>query len=174
MRTGAGLHTQSTRMTSGKKMVITGGAGFIGSHLAEFLLKQGHRVYAVDNLSAGRLENLDFAKGAHHDTFFFRKVDILNKDALHEIFMDADCVFHLATQNVRLSLRQPSFVSDINVRGTLHVLEAATKARVKRLLYCSSSEVNGTADVVPMTEDYQFRPETIYGASKLVPRPSEV
>lgn len=149
------------------KLVVTGGAGFIGSHLVELLLGLGHEVHAVDNLSAGNLENLSFCRGNFRDRFFFRNVDILNKDALHEIFSGADQIFHLATQNVRLSLRQPSLVSEVNVRGTLNVLEAATKAGVDRFLYCSSSEVNGTAHTVPMSEEYCYQPETIYGASKL-------
>jgi UDP-glucose 4-epimerase len=80
---------------------------------------------------------------------------------------DGGDVYHLACRNVRLSLRQPTIVHDVNATGTLNLLKAATRAGARRFLYCSSSEVNGTADVVPMPEDYHFRPETIYGASKL-------
>jgi UDP-glucose 4-epimerase len=83
------------------------------------------------------------------------------------LFKGAHYVFHLATRNVRLSIRQPTIVHEVNTTGTLNVLKAATAARIKRFLYCSSSEVNGTADDVPMVEDYHYRPETIYGASKL-------
>lgn len=149
---------------SGQKIVVTGGAGFIGSHLAQSLIDRDAEVHVIDNLSAGNLENLDFK---HDGRLHFHKLDILNKPALGRIFSDASHVFHMATQNVRLSLRQPGWVSQTNVEGTLNVLEAAARARVRRFVYCSSSEVNGTADVVPMPENYEFKPETIYGASKL-------
>ena len=150
----------------GKKILVTGGAGFIGSHLVEALLAQGGQVTVIDNLSTGNLENLDFAE-SFNGRLAIKKLDILNREALASVFTGADCIFHLATQNVRLSLRQPAWVSRVNVEGTLNVLEEAARAKVRRFVYCSSSEVNGTAKVVPMQEDYPYAPETIYGASKL-------
>ena len=79
-----------------------------------------------------------------------------------------DYVFHLATRSVRTSLSQPSLVHEVNATGTLNVLKAAAAAKVRRFIYCSSSEVYGTASRVPQSEDYDFRPESVYGASKLV------
>lgn len=145
--------------------VVTGGAGFIGSHLVDRLLAAGNRVVVVDDFSSGSRENL-----AHHSgdaRLTVAEADILDEPGLYRLFAGADFVFHLACRNVRLSLRQPTIVHDVNATGTLNVLKAASRAGVRRFLYCSSSEVNGTADIVPMPEDYHFKPETIYGASKL-------
>ena len=146
-------------------VVVTGGAGFIGSHLVDCLLGANNSVYVVDDFSTGCLKNL-----AQHDgnsRLSIEEANVLDEEMMIHLFDGADYVFHLAVQNVRLSLRQPTLVHEVNATGTLTVLKAAAAAGVKRFLYCSSSEVNGTADIVPMPEDYHFRPETIYGASKL-------
>lgn len=146
-------------------VVVTGGAGFIGSHLVDRLLEQGNRVVVVDDFSTGSMSNLDEHK--HNPRLMVEKADIRDQDHLTRLFAGADFVFHLACRNVRLSLRQPTVVHDVNTTGTLNVLKAAVSGGVKRLLYCSSSEVNGTAAVVPLPEECPLRPETIYGASKL-------
>jgi UDP-glucose 4-epimerase len=146
-------------------VVVTGGAGFIGSHLVDVLLRQGNEVVVIDDLSGGSRDNL-----AHHQgnpRLHLEEASVLDEQAMMSLLRGVRFVFHLATQNVRLSLRRPSIVHEVNATGTLNVLKAATAARVARLLYCSSSEVNGSADIVPMPEDYHFRPETIYGATKL-------
>ena len=146
-------------------VVVTGGAGFIGSHLVDRLLGANHSVCVVDDFSTGHFKNL-----ARHDgnsRLSIEEANVLDEEMMIRLFDGADYVFHLAVQNVRLSLRRPTLVHEVNATGTLNVLKAAAAAGVKRFLYCSSSEVNGTADVVPMPEDYHFRPETIYGASKL-------
>ncbi len=145
--------------------VVTGGAGFIGSHLVEALLAQGRDVVVVDDFSSGKMENL--SQHAGNPCLRVVRADILDGDALTGIIQGAGHVYHLACRNVRLSLRQPTVVHEVNATGTLNVLKAAAAAKVQRFLYCSSSEVCGTADVVPMPEDYHFKPETIYGASKL-------
>lgn len=145
--------------------VVTGGAGFIGSHLVDALLRAGDRVLVIDDFSSGERANL-----AHHaDDGDLRVVeaDIRDEAACRELVQGADFVFHLACRNVRLSLKRPTEVHEVNATGTLNMLKAAAGARVRRFLYVSSSEVNGTADVIPMPEDYHFKPETIYGASKL-------
>jgi UDP-glucose 4-epimerase len=149
----------------GSRVLVTGGAGFIGSHLVDALLQAGSEVLVVDDFSSGSRANL-----AHHASsgrLRLERADVLDAAAMRSLHKGVQFVFHLATRNVRLSLRQPTVVHEVNATGTLNVLKAASAAGVKRLLYCSSSEVNGTADVVPMREDYRFRPETIYGASKL-------
>lgn len=149
----------------GARIVVTGGAGFIGSHLVDALMRRGAKVVVLDDLTSGSLDHL----AAHRDNpdFRFEYGDVRDEAGLVRIFAGAEYVFHLACRNVRLSLRRPTVVHDVNATGTLNVLKAATAVGVKRLLYTSSSEVNGTADVVPMPEDYHFKPETIYGASKL-------
>ncbi len=148
-----------------RRVVVTGGAGFIGSHLVDRLLKAQNSVLVIDDLSSGSEENLAHHRG--HPHLSLERADVRDEKAMLDLLTQADFVFHLATRNVRRSLTHPTEVHEVNTSGTLSVLKAAAQAGVQRLLYCSSSEVNGTADVVPMAEDYNFRPETIYGASKL-------
>src|ERR1043166_4373306 len=149
----------------GSKVLVTGGAGFIGSHLAGVLLERGNQVLVVDDFSSGSQANLaPFRGDARLEVV---RADVCDADALMPLFRGIDFAFLLATRNVRLSLRQPTQVHEVNTTGTLNVLKAAAAAGVSRFLYCSSSEVNGTADQVPMPEDYHYRPETVYGASKL-------
>jgi UDP-glucose 4-epimerase len=147
------------------RALVTGGAGFIGSHLVDRLLHAGNEVVIVDEFSSGRHSNL--AQHTGHPGLRIETADVRDAAAMFRVTRGVHFVFHLATRNVRLSIRQPTLVHDVNTTGTLVALEAAAAAGVTRFLYCSSSEVNGTADVVPMPEDYAFRPETIYGASKL-------
>ena len=147
------------------RVVVTGGAGFIGSHVVDCLLTRGYHVRVIDDLSSGSLNRL-----AHHGNdprLSFHRVDIRSANKVPPILAGARYVLHLATRSVRRSLRVPTEVHDVNTTGTLNILKASAQVGVRRLLYCSSSEVNGTAEVVPMPEDYPFRPETIYGASKL-------
>src|ERR1043165_1362468 len=148
-----------------KRVAVTGGGGFIGNHLVDLLLQRGNEVVVIDDFSSGSPRNLEHHCG--HRELRVVSADIRDENALHTQFQGIDVVFHLATRNVRLSLVQPTIVHDVNTTGALNVLKAAAATKVSRLLYCSSSEVNGTADIVPMPEDYHFRPETIYGASKL-------
>jgi UDP-glucose 4-epimerase len=150
---------------TGGRIAVTGGAGFIGSHLVDRLLAAGNEVTVIDDLSSGSRDNL-----AHHGPDARLKLvvaSVLDPGALEEALRGIDYVFHLATRSVRLGLRQPSQVHEVNTAGTYNVLRAAAARRARRLLYCSSSEVYGTAVEVPMREEYDFRPETIYGASKL-------
>lgn len=150
---------------SGAKVAVTGGAGFIGSHLVDHLLAAGNEVTVIDDLSSGSRENL-----AHHASSPMLRLavaSVLDAAALHDALDGVQYVFHLATRNVRLSLRQPSVVHETNVAGTYNVLRAAAARGAQRLLYCSSSEVYGTAIRVPLPEECEFRPQTIYGASKL-------
>lgn len=145
--------------------LVTGGAGFIGSHLVDHLLQLGARVRVLDDFSTGREANL--AQHARDDRLHVSAGDIRKEDDLRRTIDGCTHVFHLACRNVRLSLTHPTLVHDVNATGTLNVLKAAVAARVPRFLYCSSSEVNGTAGSVPMSEIYPYAPETIYGASKL-------
>lgn len=150
----------------GKKAVVTGGAGFIGSHLVDRLIASDNEVVVIDDFSSGSPDNLKHHEASGRLTVI--EADIFDEKAMLDVVPAADCLFHLACRNVRLSLRRPTNVHDVNSTGTLNMLKAATKAGIRRFLYCSSSEVNGTADIVPMPEEYHFKPETIYGASKLV------
>jgi UDP-glucose 4-epimerase len=116
----------------------------------------------IDDLSSGSAANLP-----DHHQLTFTQADVRSGSEMTDLLRGCHVVFHLATRNVRLSLVQPSLVHDVNANGTFNVLKAAAANGVRRFLYCSSSEVNGSARQVPMPEDYHYEPETIYGASKL-------
>jgi len=150
---------------TGARVVVTGGAGFIGSHLVDCLLAAGNDVYVLDDFSTGSRVHLKEHSGTSR--LHVHNADVRDEHQMTHYIAGADFVFHLATRNVRLSLVQPTVVHEVNATGTLNVLKAAAAARVRRFLYCSSSEVNGTAAVVPMPEEHSYRPETIYDASKL-------
>ncbi|WP_243313805.1 NAD-dependent epimerase/dehydratase family protein [Fundidesulfovibrio agrisoli] len=152
-------------IAAGTGVVVTGGAGFIGSHLVDALLGVGCRVLVIDDFSSGERANL--AHHAGNPGLTVAEADIRDEAAMLRLLKGQKLVFHLACRNVRLSLKRPTEVHEVNATGTLNLLKAAAANRVRRFLYTSSSEVNGTADVIPMPEDYHFKPETVYGASKL-------
>jgi UDP-glucose 4-epimerase len=149
------------------RIVVTGGAGFVGSNLAERLLNDGHQVTVVDNLSGG---SLDFLGGClANSRFRFEQQDLLNLDALPGIFEGHDAVFHLAANS---NIPEGRRKSDIDLRlGTLatyNVLEAMRRAGVKEIAFSSSSVVYGEPVVTPTPEDYgPLLPISLYGASKL-------
>src|SRR5690349_11035296 len=141
------------------RVLVTGGAGFIGSHLVDALVARGDDVVVVDNLSVGVRANL--AQHAGNSRMTLCAADVLDKAEMRRLAAGRDLVFHLATQCVRLSLFEPELVHRVNTEGTLNVLLAAVAAGVSRFVYVSSSEVYGTATSVPMREDHPFDPTTI-------------
>lgn len=133
------------------RVLITGGAGFVGSHLAELLLQQGDEVWAVDDLSTGSVENLDHLKD--HPRFHYRIESILDVPKLAELVDRVDAVFHMAAAvGVRLIVESPVRTIETNIRGTEIVLDLASKKK-KLVLIPSTSEVYGKSDKVPFTED---------------------
>ena len=149
-----------------KRALVTGGAGFIGSHLTDVLLAQGYAVTVLDDFSSGRIENLEDARRSPE----FRLVEgsMLDPHALAEAVVGCTRVYHLAVQCVRRSLGTPIENHEINATGTLHVLEAARRHKVERFIYCSSSEVYGNSGDDVLNEDTtQCAPVTVYGAAKL-------
>ena len=144
---------------------MTGGAGFIGSHVVDELIRKGCIVRVLDNLINGKLENLSQHNGQEKYEFFHGSItDPLDvKSAVEGI----NAVFHLACLGVRHSIAHPFENHRVNAEGSLLVLNAAYGAKVERFIYCSSSEVYGTAQYVPMPESHPTRPCTIYGSSKL-------
>jgi UDP-glucose 4-epimerase len=147
------------------KILVTGGAGFIGSHLSDELLSRGYHVTVLDNLRNGSLQNLELAR--QHASFKFIKGNILNSSDCLESTREIDCVFHLACLGVRHSLHSPLENHRVNAEGTLNVLDACIKNRVKKFYYISTSEIYGGADSFPLNEETVPRPFTIYGGSKL-------
>ena len=150
----------------GKKTVVLGAAGFIGSNLVDSLLQVGAEVIAVDNLFNGRVENLDDAK--KNERFEFVKGDIRDLNFLFDIFTDVDIVFHQAAfTSVPQSVKIPYNCNDVNVNGTLNVLNAALKKNVDKVIYASSSSVYGDTPTLPKTEDMARWPISPYGVAKL-------
>lgn len=133
------------------RFLITGGAGFIGSHLAELLIQRGDHVVLLDNLSTGSMENIRHLKGSECLQYFLDSLD--NRQLLAELVDEADVVVHLAAAvGVRLIVESPVRTIETNVNGTQHVLEAACKKR-KLVLTASTSEVYGKNTQVPFRED---------------------
>lgn len=144
------------------KVLVTGGAGFIGSHIVDKLLGQGYQVVVLDDLSTGLSQNVN--PGAK-----FYKLDLTNAD-LDELFKreQFDYVIHQAAQTaVPRSLDAPDFDCQVNVLGTVKLLEASRKTKVKRVVFASSAAVYGNGAVPPIQEDAPAAPESFYGLSKL-------
>jgi UDP-glucose 4-epimerase len=149
------------------KAVVTGGAGFIGSHLVDRLLADGHSVRVLDNFSTGRPENL--ARVARDPRLSIERVDVSHEPRLGSYLAGADWVFHLAAlADIVPSIERPLDYHRANVDGTVAVLEAARQARVGRFLYAASSSCYGIPDVHPTPETAPTRPQYPYALSKLL------
>jgi UDP-glucose 4-epimerase len=148
----------------GKHVLVTGGAGFIGSNLVDHLLDRGARVRVVDDFSVGDRRNL---ARAHELGAEVRVADVTDPEAMASAAQGIDIVMHLACSCLRVSLQRPRKSHNVNAGGTLTVLDAAARVGVQRFLYCSSSEAYGTARAELMNEDHITQPTTVYGASKL-------
>ena len=147
------------------KVVITGGSGFIGSHLADFLIDSDHEVVVVDNLSIGRLENISHLLA--HSKFTFLQADITDFDAIGSVFKGADWVFHLAgLADIVPSIENPHEYFQSNVNGTLNVLEACRKHDVNKIIYTASSSCYGIPDEYPTKETAEIRPQYPYALTK--------
>src|SRR5271155_684187 len=146
---------------------VTGAAGFIGSHLVEKLLAEGHVVTAYDNLSTGTLTNLDGA--ISHPNFRFCMGDVLDLSNLRQEMSGADFVFHLAANaDVRFGTEHPRRDLEQNTIATFNVLEAVRLTKVPGLAFSSTGSVYGEAKIIPTPEDAPFPVQTsFYGASKV-------
>jgi UDP-glucose 4-epimerase len=148
------------------KMLITGGAGFIGSHLCDKYTKEGHTVLCLDNFMSGNLMNVKHL--LNNRNFKLIKGDIRDFDLLEKIMRDVDVVFHLAAQiHVDRSYIEPRLTYDVNVMGTQNVLEVARLHDAKRIIYASTSEVYGSAQYCPIDEKHPLNAPHPYGASKI-------
>ena len=143
-----------------KKVIVTGGAGFIGSNLVDALVERGFDVHIIDNLSGGKRENIN--KKAK-----FHLLDIVDLKSIKPIFKGADYVFHLAAlPRVQYSIENPAITNKTNVEGTLNVLIASHEARVKKVIYSASSSAYGDQKIMPLKENMLASPKSPYGLQK--------
>ena len=148
------------------QVMVTGGAGFIGSHLVDRLLKDGFKVRVIDNLFRGKRENI--AAHLNHPDFEFFEDDIRDYERIRTRFENCHIVFHLAAQsNVMGAVENLDYSFNTNVVGTFNVLKAAREAGVRRLIFTSSREAYGEAQYLPVDEKHPLNSKNTYGASKV-------
>jgi len=151
-------------MSSRPIAVVTGGAGFIGSHMVDLLLEQGFAVRAVDNMVGGRIDNV--AHLASNPDFLIEQRDIRSYAPDDALFRGARCVFHFAgIGDIVPSIERPMEYMSVNVQGTVHMLECARQAKVEKFVYAASSSCYGLA-AVPTREDHPIAPQYPYALSK--------
>jgi UDP-glucose 4-epimerase len=144
---------------------VTGGAGFIGSHLVDRLVTEGYDVVVLDNLSSGSLNNIKSHIEAGNIVFV--NGDLKEKHVVEDVVQGIDVVFHFAANpEVRVSTTNPEVHFRENVVATFNLLEAMRIKNVKEMVFASSSSVYGEPDVIPVDEEYPVRPVSVYGASK--------
>jgi UDP-glucose 4-epimerase len=149
-------------LTDGR-VVVTGGAGFIGSHVVDHLVQIGVEVVAIDDLSVGTEENLSDALQAGAKLVVG---DVRDPELMERELAGAEAVIHMACDNLRASLVDPMRTHEVNATGTLVTALAAVRNDLQRFVYVSSSEAYGSAEVIPMDETHPLNPTTVYGASK--------
>jgi nucleoside-diphosphate-sugar epimerase len=148
------------------RILVTGGAGFIGSHLVDGLIGAEAEVTVLDNLDTGRMENIAQHKQNH--IFHFVKGDVRDFGVVKRLVKDVDAVVNLAAiASVQRSVEDPLLVNDINVKGTLNLLKASVDSGVKRFVQASSAAVYGDAQKLPVREDFRPMPLSPYAVSKL-------
>ncbi|VFJ12511.1 dTDP-glucose 4,6-dehydratase [Candidatus Nitrosocosmicus franklandus] len=148
------------------RILITGGAGFLGSHLSEKYVNEGHKIFVVDNLLNGNLNNIRTL--LHRKNFKFIHDDVRNPELYRKLPTDLDAIIHLAAQiHVDKSIVNPEETFDINVGGTMKILEFARMHDIGKILFASTSEIYGSAKYVPMNEEHPLAAEHPYGVSKI-------
>lgn len=148
------------------RILVTGGAGFIGSHLVDRLIKCDAEVTVIDNLDTGNMENI--AQHEQSSNFHFVKGDICNFNLVKNLVKDVDAVFNLAAiASVQCSIENPLLINEVNVQGALNLLKASRDSGVKRFIQVSSAAVYGDASTLPVREDFNLKPLSPYAVSKL-------
>jgi UDP-glucose 4-epimerase len=148
-----------------KRALVTGGAGFVGSHLVEELVKMGVETISIDNYFAGKKENL--AHLTQYPNFREEVCDVLDFEKLDTLFEGVDVVFHQAASKKTICLNNPRLDLDINAKGTFNLLELAVKHKVKKFVHGSTGSVYGEAQYFPQDEKHPLVPTSYYGVSKL-------
>lgn len=147
------------------KTLVTGGAGFIGSHLVDLLLENNHQVIVIDNFSTGRPQNL--AHQSHNENLQIIQADIAELAQIRDFFAGVDWVFHIAAlADIVPSIQRPLDYHRANVNGTINVLEAARFHNIKRFIYAASSSCYGIPDNFPTAENVEIRPQYPYALTK--------
>jgi len=142
---------------------VTGGTGFIGSHLVKYLVSEGHSVSVIDNLFRGRISNLDGVQDKVH----FVKLDILNYEDLRNNLQNVDGIFHQAAlTSVPESYQKEDEYKKVNITGTENIFKIAKEFKIK-VIYASSSSIYGDINKIPITEDFEREPINPYGLTKL-------
>lgn len=149
----------------GKKFLVTGCAGFIGSHLTDALIQNGAIVYGIDNLDTGSKENIKHL--LNNPKFIFTKEDICNENIMRKLVSQVEFVFHGAVRSIGGSTDNPMRDLRVNIEGTLILLELIKKSKIKRLIFASSASVYGNAKHFPEKETDPVDPLSPYGVSKL-------
>jgi nucleoside-diphosphate-sugar epimerase len=149
----------------GRKVIVTGGAGFIGSHICEELVKIGANVFSIDDYSAGKEVNTKFLE--QYPNFTAIKQDVCDTQGMDEIFDGADTIFHNAASKKNICLVNPKKDLKVNAEGTLNLLEFALKHKVRKFVHASTGSVYGEPVIFPSTEEHPLRPVSYYGVSKL-------
>ncbi|MEM1507731.1 MAG: GDP-mannose 4,6-dehydratase [Candidatus Bathyarchaeia archaeon] len=148
-----------------KRILLTGGAGFIGSHIAEDFVKNGYYVKILDDFSNSNVNNI--LGLFNYRNFKLIRGSVTDMELIRKATSDVDIIFHLAAQiHVDRSIIEPRHTFEVNTFGTLNMLDAALENDVELLVYASSSEVYGSAKYVPMNEDHPLNPASPYAASK--------
>lgn len=148
-----------------KKALVTGGAGFIGSHIVEELVKMGVETISIDNYFAGKHENLEHLKG--YSNFVEAECDVTDFSRLEYFFPGVEVVFHNAASKKTICLADPRRDLDINAKGTFNLLELALKYKTKKFVHASTGSVYGEAQYFPQDEKHPLIPTSYYGVSKL-------
>jgi UDP-glucose 4-epimerase len=149
------------------RILVTGAAGFIGSHLVDRLLKDGHSVHGIDNLSVGSLRNLEAA--SKNELFTFSKIDIRNKNDLSSLGDNFEAIAHLAAlADIVPSMENPSDYFECNVVGTFNVMQYAKEIEVRKVIYIASSSCYGIPDSYPTSENAEIRPQYPYALTKFL------
>jgi UDP-glucose 4-epimerase len=151
--------------TQYQRAIVTGGAGFIGSHLVEALLKDGLEVISIDDYSAGRDENLAHLQS--HPKLRIVRADVTERSAIEPVFDGVDVVFHQAVSKNTVCMTNPMRDLEVNAKGTLTMLELAKRHGVKKFVHASTGSVYGEAQYYPTDEKHPVNPASYYGVSKL-------
>jgi len=149
----------------GKTALVTGGAGFVGSHLVEALVDRGLNVRVLDNFERGRMAYLDAAKEKGNVEII--KGDVRNRETVRKAVKGSDFVYHEAAVCINKSIKFPEEAIDVNIWGTTNAVLAAKEENVEKFIFASSASVYGNPRSIPMAEEHGFYPETAYCVSKI-------